>query len=49
MHDASENSLREERRRNMRNRIVVLKKGVEKQQIIEGLCCRGGYIPYLWG
>jgi hypothetical protein len=33
----------------MKNRIVVLKKGVEKKQVVvEGLCCMGGYVPYLW-
>ncbi len=32
----------------MKNRIVVLNKGVEKKQVVEGLCCMGAYIPYLW-
>ncbi len=33
----------------MKNRIIVLKKAVQKEQIIEGLCCYGSFIPYLWG
>ena len=33
----------------MEKRIVVLKKGVDKKQVAEGICCIGGYIPYLWG
>ena len=32
----------------MKNRVVVLKKGVQKAEIVEGLCCIGGFIPYLW-
>jgi hypothetical protein len=35
--------------KSMKNRIVVLKKGVEKKQVVEGLCCIGGYIPFMWG
>ena len=33
----------------MKKRIVVLKKAVKKEEIVEGLCCIGGFIPYLWG
>jgi hypothetical protein len=32
----------------MEKRIVVLKKGVEKKEIIEGMCCYGGFIPFIW-
>ena len=35
--------------KSMKNRIVVLKQAVKKEEIGEGLCCFGGYIPYLWG
>ena len=42
-------STTQERGESMKNRIVVLKKGVEKKQVVEGLCCIGGFVPYLWG
>lgn len=32
----------------MKKRIVVLKQAVQKEQVVESLCCYGGYIPYLW-
>ena len=32
----------------MKKRIVVLKKAVNKEDVAEGLCCIGGFIPYLW-
>jgi hypothetical protein len=35
-------------RMSMKKRIVVLQKGVKKDEIVEGLCCWGGYVPYLW-
>ncbi len=32
----------------MKKRIVVLKQAVKKDEVVEGLCCIGAYIPYLW-
>jgi hypothetical protein len=37
-----------EEEESMEKRIVVLKKGVEINQVAEGLCCIGAYVPYLW-
>ncbi len=33
----------------MEKRIVVLKKAVEKVEIIDGLCCLGSFVPFIWG
>lgn len=32
----------------MSKRVVVVKKSVEKQKIIEAGCCAGGMIPFIW-
>ncbi len=32
----------------MQNRIVVLKKGVEKKAVVESFCCYGAIAPYVY-
>lgn len=48
MHDPKGSTL-QKGRITMEKRIVVLKKGVDTKQVGEGMCCIGGFIPYLWG